>query len=33
VVIWLEEDAIGELEAICKLTLSIRFEAILANNS
>ena len=32
VVIWLEEDALGDLEAICKLTLSIRFEAILAKN-
>ena len=32
VVIWLEEDGLGLLEAMCNLTLSLRFEAILVNN-
>lgn len=32
VVIWLEEDGLGLLEAICNLTLSLRFEAVLVNN-
>lgn len=31
VVIWLEEDNLGELEAICDLTLALRFEAIPIN--
>lgn len=29
VVIWLEEDGLEDLAAICKLTLSVRFEAVL----
>ena len=29
VVIWLEEDGLGTLEALCNLTLSLRFEAVL----
>lgn len=32
VVIWLEEDNLGELEAICDLSLSLRFEAIPIEN-
>lgn len=32
VVVWLEEDGLGLLEAMCNLTLSLRFEAILVNN-
>lgn len=32
VVIWLEDDNIDDLAAICDLTLSIRFEAIIAND-
>jgi hypothetical protein len=32
VVIWLEEDGLGILEALCNLTLSLRFEAVLVNN-
>lgn len=31
VVIWLEEDNLGELEAICDLTLALRFEAVPIN--
>ena len=31
VVIWLEDDNLGDLDALCKLTLSIRFEAVLVN--
>lgn len=31
VVIWLEEDGLGTLEALCNLTLSLRFEAVLIN--
>lgn len=29
VVIWLEEDGLGDLSAVCNLTLSVRFEAVL----
>lgn len=32
VVIWLEEDNLGELEAICDLSLSLRFEAVPIQN-
>ena len=30
--IWLEEEAVDTLEALCNLTLSLRFEAVLVNN-
>ncbi len=32
VVVWLEEDGLELLEAMCNLTLSLRFEAVLVNN-
>lgn len=32
VAIWLEEDGLGTIEALCNLTLHLRFEAILINN-
>ena len=32
VVIWLEEDGLGALEAICELSLSLRFEAVPVSN-